>query len=102
MLFSYTLETVSIILLQGFYREAVLWGRLSHPNILKLVGVQEDTEKREFVAVSEWMERGTIMNYIRNNPTNRLELVRYFTLRATSFIDAAKVARGSPGSEVPP
>ena len=87
---------------QRFYREVVLWGTLFHPNILKLVGVQEDTKKRQLVTVSEWMMHGTIMEYVEKHHTNRLELVRGFTLRVTSFTQAPIVARGCPGSKVPP
>jgi len=61
--------------LQRFYREVVLWSTLSHPNVLKLLGVQEDVERGQFVTVAEWMERGTIMEYIESHHTNRLELV---------------------------
>ena len=71
--------TASTILPQRFYREAVLWDYLSHPNVLKLVGVQENVEKGQFITVSEWMAHGTIMDYIKKNHTNRLELVRGFT-----------------------
>ena len=70
---------------QRFYREVVLWGTLSHPNVLKLVGVQENMKKRELITVSEWMVHGTIMDYIGKNHTNRLELVRSFTFPATPF-----------------
>jgi len=75
----------STVLPQRFYREVVLWGRLSHPNVLKLVGAQEDVKKKEFTTVSEWMEHGTIMDYIKKNSTNRLELVHDFTFPATLF-----------------
>lgn len=43
---------------------------------MKLVGVQGDMPKGRFVAISEWMKNGNIMEYIRKNPVNRLELVR--------------------------
>ena len=42
---------------------------------MKLVGVVGDMEKYQFATVSEWMEHGNIMEYIRKNDTNRLELV---------------------------
>ena len=71
--------SVSTIPLQRFYKEIILWRTLSHPNVLRLVGVQEDVDKREFTTVSEWMEHGTIMDYIGKNHANRLELVRDFT-----------------------
>ena len=58
---------------------------MAHPNVLGLVGVQGDMEKGKFVTVSEWMEHGTIMDYIGNNAANRLGLVRGFTFPAPSF-----------------
>ncbi|KAF9644736.1 kinase-like protein [Thelephora ganbajun] len=58
-----------------FCKELVLWSTLSHPNVLKPVGVQGDMEKGQFVTVSEWTAHGNIMEYIKNNHTNRLELL---------------------------
>ena len=63
---------------QQFCKEVVLWSALSHPNILKLAGVQGDMERGQFVTVSEWMAHGNIMEYIKKNHVNRLELVREF------------------------
>ena len=60
---------------QQFCKEAILWNSLSHPNVLKLVGVLGDMEQYQFATVSEWMVHGNIMEYIRKNDTNRLELV---------------------------
>jgi serine/threonine-protein kinase TNNI3K len=80
---SATRDAVSIIFLQRFCKEVVLWSTLSHPNVLKLVGVQGDMEKGQFTTVSEWMVHGNIMEYINNNHVNRLELVRGFTFPAT-------------------
>jgi len=68
-------HALSTIPLQRFCEGVVLWSTLSHPNILKLVGVQEDTNKRQFAIVSEWMSQGNIMEFIKNNHANRLELV---------------------------
>jgi serine/threonine protein kinase len=80
-------DAVSIILLQRFCKEVFLWNTLSHPNVLKLVGVQGDMERGQFITVSEWMAHGNIMEYIRNNHANRLELVRDFAFPTTSFIE---------------
>ena len=41
--------------------------------------------KRQFVTVSEWMVHGTIMEYIENHQSNRLELVRDLAIPAISF-----------------
>lgn len=37
-----------------------------------------DMEKSQFITVSEWMQHGSIMQYIEKNYVNRLELVRTF------------------------
>jgi serine/threonine protein kinase len=71
--------------LQQFCKEAILWKTVSHPNILNFAGVQGDMEKGQFVTVSEWMEHGNIMEYIKKNHVNRLELVRDFTSPTTPF-----------------
>lgn len=69
---------------------------------MKLTGVLGDTEKGQFVTVAELMAHGNIMEYIRENRANRLELVRDFTLPPLSPLNVTVVARGSPGSGVPP
>jgi len=74
---------VLIIPSQRFCKEVILWSSLSHPNVSKLVGVYGDMWKGEFTTVSEWMVHGTIMDYIKNNRTNRLKLVRGVTSPAT-------------------
>ena len=60
---------------QRFCREVILWNSLSHPNILKLTGVLGSVDTLSFSTVSEWMERDTIMRYLKTNDANRLELV---------------------------
>lgn len=61
--------------LQNFCREVITWKRLSHPNILELIGVTMND--RECTMVSPWMECGNIMSYLRENrDVNPLELVR--------------------------
>jgi len=70
---------VSTILFQRFYKRIALWSMLSHPNVMEFVGVQENTEQRQFVIVSEWMEQGNIMEFVENNSANRLALVHDFT-----------------------
>ena len=61
-------------------------------------------EKGQFVTVSEWMTHGNIMQFIKNNSVNRLELVRGFSIPAPFVVrqNATIVARGILGSEVPP
>jgi len=88
---------------QQFCREVILWNTLAHPNILKLTGVLGDMDKGEFITISELMAHGTIMEFIKKNPVNRLELVRGFIIPAIPFTEMRQtVAWGSSGSELPP
>ena len=58
---------------------------MSHPNVLKLFGVQGDMDKRQFITVSAWMVNGTIMEFIKENHVNRLELVNDFNFSSPSY-----------------
>ncbi|KAF9644326.1 kinase-like protein, partial [Thelephora ganbajun] len=46
-----------------FYREAAIWKRLTHPNILHLLGITITPLQ----LVSNWMSGGELRMYIRNN-----------------------------------
>jgi serine/threonine protein kinase len=61
---------------QRLCREVLTWKRLSHPNILPLLGVSVSKNPRHFRIISEWMPNGNVMEYINSNPeANRLRLV---------------------------
>ena len=81
---------------QRFYKEVVSWGTLSHPNVLRLVGAQEDMRKRQFVTVSEWMVHGSIMEYIEIHHSNRLELVRDLATPAAPLAQQDNSCTGRP------
>jgi len=50
------------------------WKRLTHPNILFLLGVTTDPPPPQLV--SNWMPGGELLAYVKNNPnTDRVELV---------------------------
>ncbi|KAJ3994707.1 kinase-like domain-containing protein, partial [Lentinula boryana] len=52
-----------------FCREAVVWKQLKHPNILPILGVSTELFFPSFCLISPWMENGTIMSYLKHNPT---------------------------------
>ena len=61
--------------IQRFYHEVVLWKQFGHPNLLPLLGTTKTVHT--LMMVSEWMEGGTIMDFVTAFPeTNRLKLVR--------------------------
>ncbi|EMD31390.1 hypothetical protein CERSUDRAFT_119782 [Gelatoporia subvermispora B] len=46
--------------------EAIIWKHLDHPNITPFYGI--DTSESRFSLVSQWMEHGTIKQYLRDYP----------------------------------
>ena len=58
---------------QKFCHEVVLWKQFRHPNLLPLLGATKSSYT--LMMISEWMENGTIMDFIVARPgTNRLKL----------------------------
>ncbi|KAF7357977.1 hypothetical protein MVEN_00844500 [Mycena venus] len=65
-------------LLKEFYREALIWRQLSHPNLLPFFGAYYlEGTKSQLCLVSPWMENGDVSRYLKGNPegVNRLNLV---------------------------
>jgi serine/threonine protein kinase len=59
---------------QQLCKDVILWKRLSHPNIIPLLGASIDDTL--LYTVSKWMNQGTIVRYLRSNPgANRRKLV---------------------------
>jgi len=60
---------------QNFYREVITWKRLSHPNVLKLIGAAMGD--KEYAMVTPLMTNGTIVDFLRENlRANPLKLAR--------------------------
>ena len=63
--------------IQRYYKEAITWKFLKHPNVLPLLGVPKNSLWSRFAMVSEWMTNGTIVQFVKARvDVNRFELVR--------------------------
>jgi len=51
--------------------------------------------KGQFVTVSEWMSHGNLIEYIKNNHVNKVDLVRGFATPATSSTNARPQLHGA-------
>ena len=57
---------------QTFSKEAIMWKRLRHPNIVPFIGVTT----YPLQIISEWMPNGTLTEFVERNPDmNRIGLV---------------------------
>ena len=84
-------------------REAVVWKRISHPNILPFIGV---TLTNEIAVVSQWAENGSVLKYLKDPPEdhepNPVKLVRRAKTVRISCLTLAAVAREYPRLETSP
>jgi len=54
---------------QAFSREAILWGHISHPNLLPFYGIYHlDDDHGRICLVSPWMEHGNVHEYLEKHP----------------------------------
>lgn len=61
------------------FEDIVVWKRLSHPNLLSILGASVKLSK--LCVVTEWMDNGNIMEFTSKHPdANRLRLVRLIRL----------------------
>ncbi|KXN84357.1 Dual specificity protein kinase zak2 [Leucoagaricus sp. SymC.cos] len=56
-------------IIKQFAKEAILWSRLNHPNILPFYGVYYQGKQKKMCLVSPWMDNGNLVNYLQENPT---------------------------------
>ncbi|EIN03690.1 kinase-like protein, partial [Punctularia strigosozonata HHB-11173 SS5] len=76
---------------QVFCKEAVVWRRLSHRNIVPFLGV---SPRHHLCIVSEWMEHGDVMSYLERFPqANRLQLITDVA-RGLEYMHAVGVIHG--------
>ena len=88
---------------QKFCCEVVLWKQFKHPNLLQLVGAKKSPST--MMMISEWMEQGTIIDFVVACPgTNRLKLVSVFARGLKQALTDAAFAVGGccPWAGVPP
>jgi len=63
-----------MVVAESLAREVKLWAKLDHPNILRLLGFFLVGEKATPNLVSEWMEKGTLTDYMKERPPDAKEI----------------------------
>ncbi|KAL5480484.1 hypothetical protein ACEPAI_1754 [Sanghuangporus weigelae] len=52
-----------------FIKEALLWRKLIHPNVLPFLGICRDEFAPQMALVSHWMEKGSLVEYLTKSPS---------------------------------
>ncbi|KAF7373420.1 Kinase-like protein [Mycena sanguinolenta] len=77
-----------------FCREAFLWKSLHHPHILPFLGIDQDTFPLSLVAVSPWMEHGTIMNYLKKHGHENVDKFLYEIAQGLQYLHSCGIVHG--------
>ncbi|KAL0576451.1 Rho guanine nucleotide exchange factor [Marasmius crinis-equi] len=63
-------------LLKEYMQEAIVWQQLRHPNLLPFVGMYYLGEGQgQLCLVSPWMERGNLVTFLKNTPSELVDRV---------------------------
>lgn len=77
----YLLSAILIAVQQSFVNELSLMARLSHPNIIKLLGFVEDTQKRDAWIVLPWEGNGNVREFLQSGKWDVPERVSLVSAR---------------------
>ncbi|KAG6909009.1 hypothetical protein DXG01_002395 [Tephrocybe rancida] len=75
-----------------YAREAILWGQLSHPNLLPFYGLYAYRSQIAFVA--PWAVNGNLSNYLAQNPNANRVLLCADTAAGVEYLHANGVVHG--------
>ncbi|KAG6852960.1 hypothetical protein C0991_007876 [Blastosporella zonata] len=78
--------------LQLCSKEAILWGQLSHPNLLPFYGIYRF--RNGLSLVSPWMQNGDINIYLKNHRTADRLLLAYDIINGLKFLHENNIVHG--------
>ncbi|KAF5373249.1 hypothetical protein D9615_007439 [Tricholomella constricta] len=78
--------------LKQFANEAILWGQLSHPNLLPIYGLYQDISRLCFV--SPWMENGDLTVFLERNPDVERVLLASDIAAGLSYLHTNVIVHG--------
>ncbi|KAG6849708.1 hypothetical protein H0H93_006091 [Arthromyces matolae] len=78
--------------LRSVSNEVIIWGQLSHPNILPFYGVYHFQNRISFVA--PWMEAGDVTQYLKKNPNVDRVLLAVDVARGLQYLHENGIIHG--------
>ncbi|KAG6909004.1 hypothetical protein DXG01_002390 [Tephrocybe rancida] len=75
-----------------YAREAILWGQLSHPNLLPFYGLH--TFRTQIAFVAPWAENGNLSNYLAQEPNANRVLLCADVVAGVEYLHANGVVHG--------
>ncbi|KAG6906101.1 hypothetical protein DXG01_015930 [Tephrocybe rancida] len=75
-----------------YAREAIIWGQLSHPNLLPFYGLH--TFRSQIAFVAPWAEKGNLSNYLIQEPSANRVLLCADTAAGVEYLHTSGVVHG--------
>ncbi|KAH8798545.1 kinase-like domain-containing protein, partial [Flagelloscypha sp. PMI_526] len=77
-----------------FFKEAIVWQRLNHPNIMPFLGVDKTCFPGRLAFVSPFMENLDVMTFLRANPShNRIDCLAQIA-SGLKYLHASSIVHG--------
>ncbi|KAJ6476178.1 kinase-like domain-containing protein [Mycena sanguinolenta] len=77
-----------------FCREALLWKGLHHPHILPFLGIDQNNFPLSLVAVSPWMEHGTVVNHLKKHGHGHVDKLLYEIAQGLQYLHLCGIVHG--------
>ncbi|KAJ7141940.1 kinase-like domain-containing protein [Mycena crocata] len=78
----------------NFYREALVWKELDHPNILRFIGVDRETFAPSVGMVSPWMANGNILQYLDSHGRDDVNKLLFDIARGLQYLHSRNIVHG--------
>ncbi|KAF8215630.1 hypothetical protein K438DRAFT_1748550 [Mycena galopus ATCC 62051] len=77
-----------------FFREALVWKELRHPNILPFWGIEKDSFSSPLCMVSPWMEHGTVLSYLKEHGHTKVDKFLYEIAQGLQYLHSCEIVHG--------
>ncbi|KAG6832125.1 hypothetical protein H0H93_013566, partial [Arthromyces matolae] len=81
-------------ILKQFSKEAILWGQLSHPNVLQIFGLFHSESLDRLCLVSPWMQHGDLTNYLTQHPNAPRLLLALDVSKGLQYLHGMEIVHG--------
>ncbi|KAF9267918.1 kinase-like protein, partial [Marasmius fiardii PR-910] len=92
-------------LLKEYMQEGIIWKQLKHPNLLPFMGLYYlDKSKGQLSLISPWMEKGNLVQYLKNTPVEHVDhyALVYDVASGLAYLRKTKIVHGDlKGFNVP-
>ncbi|CAK5271444.1 unnamed protein product [Mycena citricolor] len=77
-----------------FCREALVWQHLQHPNILPLIGIDQETFPYSLCLISPWMQNGTVLKHLEEYGRGSVNKLLLDIARGLEYLHEQNIIHG--------